>query len=349
MIQYNIVIFLNILMKKKILILNTGGTISSVTTKQGYEPQLGYVENALKHIPAIHHSDMPTYDILEYKPLLDSANMTVDIWNRLAQDIHNAYAAYDGFVIFHGTDTMVYTASALSFMLEGLNKPVILTGSQIPLSEIRNDATDNIITSLWLCTHQPIREVCIYFNRKLLRGNRAQKISTQRFDAFDSVNYPELANIGTHIHVHTHRLLHPSKRAFHVQPMKTHHIITFRLFPSVDTALLAILCAQPIDALILETYGAGNAPNYDPQFIATLEKAIENHIIIINTSQCPQGGIAMDQYATGYSLANIGLISGHDMTIETIYCKLLYLLSKGYTYKTIRKYMESNIAGEISL
>ena len=168
-------------MKKRILILNTGGTISSVNSKNGYEPAEGYVQNALTQIPALTHPDMPDYVIKEYQPLLDSSNMTMNDWNQIATDIANEYANFDGFVIFHGTDTMAYTASALSFMLENLSKPVIVTGSQIPLSEVRNDAMDNVITSLWLCAHQPINEVCIYFNQHLLRGNRAQKISANVF------------------------------------------------------------------------------------------------------------------------------------------------------------------------
>ena len=142
---------------------------------------------------------MPAYTIKEYQPLLDSSNMSLQEWNQIARDIADQYAQYDGFIIFHGTDTMAYTASALSFMLENLAKPVIITGSQIPLSEVRNDALDNIITSLWLCAHQPLYEVCIYFNQKLLRGNRTQKISAQRFDAFDSPNYPPFATIPIYI------------------------------------------------------------------------------------------------------------------------------------------------------
>ena len=168
-------------MKKRILILNTGGTISSVKTARGYEPVLGYVQSALAQISALAHKDMPEYVIKESQQLLDSSNITMNDWNLIAQDVAQNYEQFDGFVIFHGTDTMAYTASALSFMLENLSKPVIVTGSQIPLSEVRNDAVDNIITSLWLCAHQPIHEVCIYFNKYLLRGNRAKKLAHNVF------------------------------------------------------------------------------------------------------------------------------------------------------------------------
>ncbi len=204
-------------MKKRILIINTGGTISCIKTAHGYEPAPGYVQSALTQHSAIKHRDMPAYVIKEYPSLLDSSNMTIQDWNCIAEDIHSEYANFDGFVIFHGTDTMAFTASALSFMLEHLGKPVILTGSQIPLSEVRNDAIDNVMTSLWLCAHRPISEVCIYFGQHLLRGNRAQKISTQGLSAFASPNYPDLASIGTQIELHPHALLKPSKKPFRLQ------------------------------------------------------------------------------------------------------------------------------------
>ncbi|STX30219.1 L-asparaginase [Legionella beliardensis] len=335
-------------MKKRVLIINTGGTISSVKTSYGYEPELGYIHKALAQIPALNHADMPSYDIKEYEPLLDSSNMTMNDWNQIAADIFENYQAYDGFVVFHGTDTMAYTASALSFMLEHLAKPVILTGSQIPLSEVRNDAIDNIITSLWLCAHTPIHEVCIYFNQHLLRGNRAQKISAQRFKAFDSPNYPHLASIGIAINIHRHLLLPLPAEELKLQTISPHFIANIRLFPGFLTDILAYLLQQPLHGLVLETYGAGNAPNNEQTFLTLLAKACERGIIIVNCTQCQQGSVEMGQYATSHGLKQAGLISGRDMTPEAAHCKLLYLLSKNLKPTHIKKLMETNLCGELS-
>ncbi|VEG91699.1 asparaginase [Legionella spiritensis] len=335
-------------MNKRILIINTGGTISSVKSEHGYEPAPGYASAALALIPALRHQDMPAYTIREYKPLLDSSNMTVQDWNRIAEDIAREYDHYDGFVVFHGTDTMAYTASALSFMLENLAKPVIVTGSQIPLSEVRNDAIDNVITSLWLCAHQPINEVCIYFSQRLLRGNRSQKISAQRLNAFDSPNYPPLAAVGIHIELHRERLRPPPDKPFRYQAITPHFIANFRLFPGFATDVLDYLLRQPLRGLVLETYGAGNAQNNDPRFLALLRDACDRGVIIVNCTQCRHGRVAMNQYATGHTLKEAGLISGHDMTPEAAHCKLLYLLSKDLSPHEVKRLMETDLCGELS-
>lgn len=334
-------------MKKRILIINTGGTISSIKTDRGYEPSPGYVKKALTQIPALSHKEMPEYVIKEYQPLLDSSNMTVNEWNRIAKDIAHEYDQFDGFVVFHGTDTMAYTASALSFMLESLSKPVIVTGSQIPLSEVRNDAIDNVITSLWLCANQPLNEVCIYFNQHLLRGNRAQKISAQRFNAFDSPNFPHLATIGIDIELHQHLLLPAPQKPFHMQTITPQFIANFRLFPGFASDVLAFILNQPLRGLILETYGAGNAQNNDSRFLNLLKDACDRGVIIINCTQCQQGRVEMSQYATGNTLKEAGLISGHDMTPEAAHCKLLYLLSKDLNIPQIKKMMETDLCGEL--
>jgi len=292
---------------------------------------------------------MPAYQIKEYQPLLDSSNMRLDDWNRIASDIANEYNNFDGFVIFHGTDTMAYTASALSFMLENLAKPVIVTGSQIPLSEVRNDAIDNVITSLWLAAHQPINEVCIYFNQRLLRGNRAQKVSAQRFNAFDSPNFPYLAEIGINITLRQELLLNPPKKAFRLQTLSPQFIANFRLFPGFTTTVLDFILQEPLRGLIFETYGAGNAQNNDPQFLKLLEAACKRGVIIVNCSQCQQGRVEMNQYATGHTLKLAGLISGQDMTPEAAHCKLLYLLSKNLDNQEVKGLMETNLCGELSI
>ena len=335
--------------KKNILILNTGGTISSVKTNDGYQPQAGYVIDAMRAIRELQHPDMPNYDIIEYQPLIDSSNIRVEDWNQLGKDIANHYANYDGFVIFHGTDTLAYTASSLSFMLEHLAKPVIITGSQIPLSEIRNDASENIIASLWLASDSRLNEVCIYFNQKLLRGNRAQKVSAHRFGAFDSPNFSHLATIGITISMHEQLLWPVDKGQFNLQEIKSHFIANFRLFPGFSTKVLAHLLEQPLEGLILESYGIGNAQSQDIAFLEVLSEAVKRGVIIVNCSQCYQASVNMDSYATGRALKNIGLISGFDMTPEAAHCKLLYLLSKGFTVEQIKSKMQQNIRGELSL
>jgi L-asparaginase len=335
-------------MKKRILIINTGGTISCIQSLQGYEPAPGFVEIAMANVSALIHPDMPEYVIKEYDPLLDSSNITVRDWNRIAADIAKEYDVFDGFIVFHGTDTMAYTASALSFMLENLAKPVIITGSQIPLSVARNDAMDNVITALWIAAHKNIPEVCIYFNHQMLRGNRARKVSAQRFHAFESPNAPHLASIGINI-TNDRLILKKPTEAFNLQTISPHFIANFRLFPGFKLDVLAYILNQPIQGLILETYGAGNAQNNDPAFLNLLKQACDKGIILINSTQCQQGYVEMDQYATGYPLKQAGLISAHDMTPEATHCKLLYLLSKNLDISGIKQAMETDLRGELSV
>ena len=334
---------------KKILIINTGGTISSVRTEKGFAPLLGHLESSLSKLVALQHGDMPLYDIHEYDPLLDSSNMTLNEWNQIALDISKNYSKYDGFVVLHGTDTMAYTASALSFMLENLSKPVILTGSQIPLTEVRNDAVDNLVSSLWLCAHADLHEVCIYFDHKLLRGNRARKVSAQSMTAFESPNFQELADIGIHINLRKEICLPRPKGELRCQLLSPHFIANFRLFPGFSTDVIQFILHQPVEGLILETYGSGNAQSNCPEFLEILSKASQKGIVLVNCTQCLHGQVEMEQYETGFTLKKAGMISGHDMTPEAAHCKLLYLLSKYSNHEEVRCLMQENLRGELSI
>ena len=333
---------------KKILIINTGGTISSVRTAHGFTPKQGCLQKTLPKILGLSHPAMPAYDIHEYNPLLDSSNMTLAQWNVIALDISKHYLHYDGFVVLHGTDTMAYTASALSFMLENLGKAVILTGSQIPLSEARNDAVDNVVTSLWLCANTDIKEVCIYFDNQLLRGNRARKVSAESMSAFASPNYPNLAEIGIHIHVHQEYCLPPPTAAFKLQQLSSHFIANFRLFPGFSSEVLRFLLEQPVQGLVLETFGAGNAQSNLPSFLHLLRQASDKGVVMVNCTQCLHGKVEMSQYETGQRLQEAGLVSADDMTPEATHCKLLYLFSKYQDVALIKAQMVLNLRGEMS-
>lgn len=331
--------------KQRILIINTGGTISSIRTEEGYRPHGSGLSDALSDIKELKKEEMPHYELVEFTPLLDSSNMSLVEWQRLADIIYQQYEHYDGFVVLHGTDTMAYTASALSFMCHQLAKPIIITGSQLPLCEIRSDAKDNIITALWLAQSNKLYEVAIYFNQTLLRGNRTQKTSSSRFSAFSSPNYPPLAICGTHIEWQDDALRDKPTGPFEIHPIHDKVIANFKLFPGCQTALLQHLLDYPLDALILETYGSGNAKT-DKDFIAMLESSADKGILILNCTQCHHGGVNMSTYATGKTLAEAGVIDGGDMTTEAAHTKLLYVLSNEHSHDLIRLRITQDLRGE---
>lgn len=335
-------------MKKSICLIYTGGTIGMEKTSSGYQPAPGFLGQHLAKMPAFQHPDMPNITLHEYDPLLDSSNMTPIEWQKIAKDIFDNYEKFDGFVILHGTDTMAYTASALSFMLENLGKPIILTGSQIPLIEIRNDARDNLINSLLIANHYTIPEVCVYFNQTLYRGNRASKISAQSYDAFGSPNFPALAQIATDINLRTDLLLEKPTAALKLNSLNSQAIAILDLFPGMPSSVLDHLLQPPLKALVVRTFGAGNAPDNNPILLQQLQSAIDQGILIINCTQCPNGRVEMERYATGNALHKIGVISAYDMTSESIVTKLMYLFSQPLSLEDIKKLMQSNLRGELT-
>ncbi len=315
-------------MRKRVLVINTGGTIGMRRMDNGYRPEPGFLLEQMRRVPELADPAMPTYEVREFSPVLDSANMTPEDWQRIASEIHGAYADFDGFLILHGTDTMAYTASALAFMLQGLAKSVILTGSQLPLCELRNDARENLMTAMLLASQFTIPEVAIFFGSRLLRGCRSTKASTNLFEAFDSPNYPPLGIAGTEIEVFLPRIRPiPTGEELSLHRLRSGRIATVRLFPGFDWSVLRHLAAQPLDALILQSYGVGNGPS-DPEFLTIVRDAVERGIVLVNLTQCQQGEVLMGEYATGSALADAGVVSGGDMTFEATLAKLRLLLAE---------------------
>lgn len=316
-------------------------------TPQGYAPQPGFLKNAMSKIPELQNPDMPDYTIHEFEHPIDSANMTPAIWYKIALFIEKNYPLHDGFVILHGTDTMAYTASALSFMLENLGKPVILTGSQLPLFETRNDARENLINALLLAGNQRIPEVCVYFHNKLFRGNRTKKTDAISFAAFSSPNFPALGKVGTDIRIRRELLRSMPEKNLNVQSVKPAAIHILKIFPGISLEILQHFLETPVQALVLETYGAGTAPE-DKHFIEVIKKLTEKNILVINCSQCSHAKVKMTDYAASHSLQKAGVISGGDMTVEAIITKLFYLLSQSLTLAEIKSQMMINLRGELS-
>ncbi len=336
-----------------ILIIYTGGTIGMFK-----DPKTGALRpvnfDELQHfIPNLELFDF-NIDSYSFDPIIDSANMSPVLWVKLAEVIEKNYELYDGFVILHGSDTMAYTASALSFMLENLNKPVILTGSQLPLGMIRTDGRENFITSLEIAAAKiddtPIvPEVAIYFEDILYRGNRTYKFNAENFDAFKSINYPALAEVGVRIRYFKSKIRRPNFKKLKVHKKLDASVAIIRLFPGISQSVLhSMFNAEGLKAVVLETYGAGNAST-EEWFVEELKQAILKGIIIINISQCRGGAVEMGKYETSSILKQIGLLDGKDMTTEAAITKFMVALGICHSQEDIIERMQTDWRGEITV
>lgn len=342
--------------RKRVLVVYTGGTIGMRETADGYAPEPGDLAQRVRAMPELFARDMPEIVIEECDPLLDSADMLPADWLRIADVIAENYADFDGFVVLHGTDTMAYTASALPFMLRGLAKPVILTGSQIPLGRVRSDAHDNLITSLAIAARGDVPEVCIYFAEKLMRGCRTVKVNADGLDAFASPNFPALGTAGIHIRIRSELVRRPTETeaggldALHVQPLDGPVVAALRLFPGISARMLDHILRPPLQGLVLETYGVGNGPARDGALMDVLRRATAppDPIVIVATSQCVRGTVDHSGYATGAALRAAGLRSGSDMTSEAALAKLYFLIRSGLPPEEIAVQVERNLVGELT-
>ncbi len=336
-------------MKKRVCILYTGGTIGMVPTEHGFAPKKAYFSTLLDEIYQLKDPDMPLWDIVEFDPLLDSANVAYEQWVSIGRAIKERYDYYDGFVILHGTDTMSYTASALSFMLEGLAKPVVLTGAQIPLCQLRSDGRDNLINSMVIASEGVVNEVCLYFAGKLLRGNRSTKTSADELMAFTSPNFPALANVGIDIKYNHHVLNQiPKSNKFKLVEFKQTPIGVLKIFPGIQFELFEQIISEKLKGVVLETFGDGNIPNNESSLVNSIQRVSAKGSVIAVCSQCYQGTTKLGTYATSNDLKSFGAVGCMDMTTEAAIAKLYYLFSMDYDIETIKNLMGKNLRGELS-
>ncbi|MDB4655993.1 asparaginase [Flavobacteriales bacterium] len=339
--------------ESKILIIYTGGTIGMIRDEVSGTLKPFHLKSVIKKIPSILKLGIELH-AMELDEIIDSSNVTTETWIELAEIIKDYYDDFDGFVVLHGSDTMAYSASALSFLLENLAKPVIFTGSQLPIGLPRTDARENLITALQIAAlrnslGQPmINEVCIYFEDKLYRGNRTHKFNSENFDAFLSLNYPILAEAGVRINVYEHRLLTQSKEELRVHTAMNTNVAVLKLFPGLNPApLFNAYKTAGIKAVILESYGSGNGPT-DNNFLHGIDELIRAKVLVTNITQCREGRVEMGKYETSDALLNMGVLSGKDLTAEAAITKAMFVLGMDISYEESVELMTTSLRGEMT-
>lgn len=339
--------------KPNILLIYTGGTIGMIKDFNSGTLRNFNFDDLLKHIPELNLLECQIATRSFDNPI-DSSNMNPNHWIEIATVIEDNYDSYDGFVVLHGSDTMSYTSSALSFMFENLSKPVVFTGSQLPIGDLRTDAKENLITSIQIAAltengMPKITEVCLYFEYKLYRANRTTKINAEHFEAFASLNYPPLAESGVHLIINERALLKSeSTKKLIVHKKMERNILLVKMFPGMNQASIDYIFAYPnLKGLILETYGSGNVTN-ESWFIEALKAIVDKGIPVVNVTQCSGGSVAMGLYDTSIELKNMGVISGRDITTEAALSKLMYLLSKSNLSENIKSDFETSLRGEMT-
>ena len=342
-------------MKPRILIVYTGGTIGMIEDPETKALKPFDFSHLMENVPKVKMLDYEI-DNIQFHPPIDSSDMDVAHWQLIARSIADNYSSYDGFVVLHGTDTMAYTASALSFMLENLSKPVIITGSQLPIGEVRTDGEENLITALQIAADQnvsgvpTVREVAILFENYLWRGNRSTKRSADNFNAFKSNNYPELAKIGLGISFNYDALA----KIRRTLPLNPHYsldsrVISIDLFPGLNEDILRYQLNTPgIRGIVLRTFGAGNGPT-KRWFIDAIREAVERGVVIVNVTQCVNGGVQASRYMGGDYLLSAGVVSGYDLTFEAAITKMMYLFGLGLEPDEVRQRLDVPICGEMSI
>ena len=343
-------------MQKRILLLYTGGTIGMKQDPVTLALKPFNFNQILEEVPELKKfgCEIDTYS---FDPLIDSSDMQPEFWVRLASMIQENYSKYDGFVVLHGTDTMSYTASALSFMFENLAKPVVLTGSQLPIGMLRTDGKENLISSIEIASsadengNPVVPEVCIYFDAHLYRGNRTTKYNAENFRAFRSANFPVLADVGIHIKFNPNNIILPDSfnETLKISTALDTRVAVLRIFPGITPEVMdAILGMEGLRGVVLETFGSGNAPTAE-WFVERIKNAVRRGLLVLNVTQCQAGKVDMDAYATGIALKNEGVISGYDSTIEAAITKMFYVLGQTDDLSEAKRLLNSNLRGEISI